>query len=111
MTLVIVGPVIILISLIFKFFPPKKINWFYGWRSRFSMMNQGVWEEAQRYGAHLLILGGCALLIIGLVDTFLLQSNSEWVSVISLAIILVAIFVVGESHLKALFEKDGTRRS
>lgn len=111
MTLIIIGAVIAIIGLAFKFFPPKKINFWYGWRSRFSMKNQEIWDEAQRYGANLVILGGCALLMIGLVENFLMHNDREIVTLIAVVVILTAIFFVGENHLKGLFHKDGTRIS
>lgn len=111
MPLILVGSLVIIIGLIFKFFPPKKINWLYGWRSGFSMRNQDIWDEAQKYGANLVTIGGLALLLIGLVAEFLLHNSSEIITIVAVVIIFIAIFVIGELHLKSLFHKDGTRKS
>jgi uncharacterized membrane protein len=111
MSLIIVGSFIIIIGLIFKFFPPKKINSFYGWRSNFSMKNQDIWDEAQRYGAIILVAGGCAMLLAGLFVYFLLHNNSEIVTLVGVVAVFIAIFVSGEIHLHRLFNKDGTRKS
>ena len=111
MAIIITGSLIIVIGLIFKFFPPKKINWLYGWRSRFSMRNQDIWDEAQKYGANLVTIGGLILLLIGLVAEFLLHNRSEIITIVAVALIFIAIFVIGEMHLKRLFHKDGTRKS
>jgi uncharacterized membrane protein len=111
MSLIIVGSFIIIIGLIFKFFPPKKINSFYGWRSNFSMKNQDVWDEAQRTGSILLVAGGCALLLAGLVVYFLLHSKSEIVTLVGVVATFIVIFVTGEIRLHRIFNKDGSRKS
>jgi len=109
MSLIIIGSFIIIIGLIFKFFPPRKINSFYGWRSNFSMKNQDVWDEAQRYGAILLIAGGFAMLLVGLFVYFFLHNNSEVITIVGVVVVFIAILVSGEMHLHRLFNKDGTR--
>ncbi|MFF2912422.1 SdpI family protein [Paenibacillus sp. NPDC057934] len=38
--------------------PPKKINSLYGYRTKRSMKNQLLWDEANRYSAELMIRYG-----------------------------------------------------
>lgn len=46
------------ISVIFKLFPPKKINSFYGYRTTRSVKSQQAWDFAQRYSAKKMIMAG-----------------------------------------------------
>lgn len=46
------------ISVIFKLYPPKKINNFYGYRTTRSVKSQQAWDFAQRYSAKKMIMAG-----------------------------------------------------
>lgn len=56
---------ILLIGLIFKKLPPKKINSIYGYRTNSSMKNKKVWDYAQIVGANSFIVLGIIYGIIG----------------------------------------------
>ena len=42
---------ILVLFLIIKKFPPKKINWWYGYRTSRSMQNEEIWKIAQKYAS------------------------------------------------------------
>ena len=44
--------------------PPKKVNWFVGYRTRKSMKNEKVWEKANRYCGKLWIIIGLIMIIV-----------------------------------------------
>ena len=44
----LIGPLMLVLSLIFFYFPPKKINLVYGHRTSMSMKNQDTWDEANK---------------------------------------------------------------
>lgn len=46
--------------------PPKKINWFYGYRTKTSMKNQKLWDLAQIYAAKVMMKLGLGLIFISL---------------------------------------------
>ncbi len=50
------GPLLLLVAMIFKIFPAKKINNVYGYRTRRSMMNQEAWQYANLLFNNLFIL-------------------------------------------------------
>lgn len=50
-----VGPLMVLLAAIFKAFPPKKINMWYGYRTERSMRNQTTWDEANRYANNFML--------------------------------------------------------
>lgn len=75
--LLILGSIFTFIGVIFKVFPPKKINYIYGYRTRLSMKNQETWEEAQRFSAYSMIILGVISVILGLILNFITNVVSE----------------------------------
>ena len=63
-----VGLVFLAAGLIQRFFPPKKINSFYGYRTTNSMKSQPRWEFAQQYSSGLMMLAGFFLLLQGFAE-------------------------------------------
>jgi len=59
-----VGITIIILGMTMLKFPPKKINYFYGYRTPSSMKNQKNWDFAQIYSSHEFIKIGIALMIV-----------------------------------------------
>jgi uncharacterized membrane protein len=64
--LIFVSIFILVIGILFKLFPPKKINGFYGYRTFSSMRDIKSWNYAQKIGAYSFIVLSVVLLIIGL---------------------------------------------
>jgi len=96
---------------LFKLFPPKNINIIYGWRSRLAMRNKDTWAEAQRYGSNAFIIGGIVLTLIGVITQAAWPELNN--SIMPLLLVLVtaaAIIFAGESHLRKIFNKDGSRK-
>ncbi|NKI28170.1 SdpI family protein [Arenibacter sp. 6A1] len=48
---IVTGSIGLIGGMIFKKNPPKKINWWYGYRTKRSMENQEKWDYAQKIGA------------------------------------------------------------
>lgn len=46
--------------------PPKRINWFYGYRTAASRRNQERWDFAQREGAKAMMQVGAALALLAI---------------------------------------------
>lgn len=70
----LIGIIFILVGLIQKMWPPKRINNLYGYRLPSAMKNQQTWDEANRFSAIYMIKAGVFLLILGLVITLLLNT-------------------------------------
>lgn len=62
----IIGVILLIIGSIQYFFPPKKINNWYGYRLPSAQRNQQTWDEANKYSANYMIKCGIVLLIAGL---------------------------------------------
>ncbi|MES2487335.1 MAG: SdpI family protein [Bacteroidota bacterium] len=63
---VICGLVFLIMGFIMYKWPPKTINWLYGYRTGSSMKSQERWVFAQKYSALQMIRSGGALLLMGL---------------------------------------------
>ncbi len=105
-TLVLTGISFMIIRMIISKFPPKKINKFYGYRTKSSMKSQERWDFAQEFSNDLMLKYGILLTLIGIGGYFI--SMSEVVSVfISIAVILILVFTMFYQTEKAIKEKFG----
>jgi uncharacterized membrane protein len=101
------GSIFTLAGLILIKFPPKKINWLYGYRTPRSMKNQESWDFAQSYSAKEMVkLGGLLLLssILGLIY----QPKQHISTIVGLVLIItvaVVLFVRVEKAIKNRFHK------
>ncbi|HTN07185.1 SdpI family protein [Agriterribacter sp.] len=109
----VTGCTLIVMSMITLFYPPKKINSTYGYRTKASMRNPQTWEEANRYSSKLMLLCGGILTATALLS-FFIPSLSQ--TGIITGIILTFLFSLlpiplTERHLKKLFDKAGNRKT
>ncbi len=93
---------------IFWKYPPKTINYWYGYRTKRSMQSQQFWDFAQVYSSRIMVLVGLALCIVAVPGLFI--PLPEWLGVgLSLLIILLAayaVFYLTEKALKQRFSND-----
>jgi len=60
----IIGPVLLMVSIMMKLWPPRKINHFYGYRTPRSTKSQLAWDEANTYSAELMMWAGISTLLV-----------------------------------------------
>jgi uncharacterized membrane protein len=97
------------------FFPPKKINNWYGYRTPLSKSRQEIWDEGNKFSALYLIKLGVIFIVIGLCTTTAINviampvKVKEALSVLLLMVsgMLPAILMLTatEKHLTKLFGK------
>ncbi|MEC1625986.1 SdpI family protein [Bacillus mojavensis] len=97
------GGLMIIAGLLIKLFPPKSINSVYGFRTRRSMSDQRLWNEANRYSAALMILSGLIVLGAGV----LLRSSFIILQLIMLIAACIIIFMLTEKRLKHMTKSQG----
>ncbi len=103
----LLGPLLYLIAKVFQLWPPKRINYIYGYRTRRSMRNQCIWEEAQRYSAHLLEYAALFTIAFQVVATRLWRGEKALLySVIFMVLVLLGAIVATENHLKKTFDDE-----
>lgn len=104
------GGIFLLVGVIFRIFPPKKVNSIYGHRTGFSMKNQDTWKEAQRFSANSFIVFGIILAIMGLLfNSFFGNVYMSFQSIVFFIGIILMI-IIDEWHLRRVFNSDGTRK-
>jgi len=100
------GLIFIFVGLILSKFPPKKINWLYGYRTKSSMKDQKRWDFAQKYAANELIkLGGLSMLFGMLI--FLINPTIRFGTYLALGLLFLGIIILVVRVEKAIAVKFG----
>jgi uncharacterized membrane protein len=102
--LVLTGMIFTIAAMVTYIFPPKKINYLYGYRTAGSMKSEERWAFAQKFSAILLLKIG--LLLVGISLFGLFYSISTTTDTLAAVLILTAAVVLliwrTESELKKL---------
>jgi uncharacterized membrane protein len=99
-----------LIGALFRKNPPKRMNWFYGYRTSRSMKSPEAWDYANRRMGEIwwrtgLVLGGASVLV-ALYCWEDLETASLWLMGFQLLAMLFTIVVV-EQDLRRKFDSEG----
>jgi uncharacterized membrane protein len=100
------------IGLIYTKFPPQKMNQFYGYRTRRSMVNKEVWDCANALGAKMILYLGLALLLLGVIlYPFLIKETIVMTTIVALLIGLVIGLYWTETERNKRFDKNGNPKN
>ena len=97
----VMGPLMLIIAVLTKIFPPRKINWFYGYRTRRSMQSQEAWIEANTYSSNALIVVGLSASFFQLITYTLFDVETSLL--LSATFLIIGLFLgifFTEHHLK-----------
>lgn len=83
------GAIFVIAALITLVFPPKKINYLYGYRTRASMKNQQIWDFSQRFSGIKMVQSGLVLIALSFLNVFLNLNESLQVS-LGLSSVIIA---------------------
>ena len=102
------GGIFYLVALVLSKFPPKKINYFYGYRTKASMKSQESWNFAQNYISKKMKYISLYIFIIGVFLSFL---NIElmwslWLGIIISVLMPVLTILEVEKELKTRYPKE-----
>jgi len=104
----LVGVIFMITAAIVYKFPPKRINYLYGYRTSASMKSQERWDFAQRYSSIKMIQAGAVMVMLSLFGiVFPLEENTKFI--IGLLLVLPAcffMFFTTERALKKKFPND-----
>jgi len=96
--------ILVFVAMLFYIFPPKRMNYLYGYRMPSAMKSPERWQFAQRYSAIAMLKCGILLAAISVLGLF--YSYSEKVDrIAAFAIIFIAVvllFVRIEREIKKL---------
>ncbi|RRB11561.1 SdpI family protein [Larkinella knui] len=115
-------PLIMLIgSLLYYFYPPKKINLWYGYRTRLSMINGDTWTTANGFASKYIlnlisiysIILSITLLVLrrdGLIHVFYNLKNFFLITMFLLSLLILLSIILAELKLNAIFDSSGNRK-
>ena len=104
------GPFILLIGLITRYFPPKKPNDLYGYRTKRSMKNQDTWDFANRYSSYSFIISGLAMTLVSILTQNMNEEDFALINIISLMVGLGISIFMTERVLKQNYDENGNRK-
>ena len=106
-----VNGLIFFLSLVFYFFPPKKINTFYGYRTHRSMLNQDIWNYANTLFTNALVLYSAICFAGALLLTYLNpEQMKSWIPMGLLAMTLLVCVIKTEQGITKNFDEEGNRK-
>lgn len=110
MLLYLLGALILILGFIYKLFPAKTINIYYGYRTKLSKKNQDTWNQAQKIcGFSLMGLGLFYIIVELLISKFMDTLSIDGQSIILVVGAAVMIFL-DETYMRSTFNRDGTRK-
>lgn len=104
---IITGVIFLIAALIQQKYPPKRINAFYGYRTKRSMRNQEVWKYAQEYSSKKMKQMAFFMLVVGGMSCLVTIQNiwGVWLGIIGVTLLPIWLFVEVEKELKKRFPK------
>jgi hypothetical protein len=99
------GSIFAVMGAIMYYFPPKKINYLYGYRTGASMRSQERWNFAQKFSALQMIKGGLVMSVLSVL-AYVLPIASEVKQSLGLGLVFaggIYLFVTTERALKKQF--------
>jgi len=105
-----VNGLLFFLSLIFYFFPPKKINHLYGYRTKKSMLNDTIWEFANRYFTKILVFYSAIAFVASLLFQFLFNKGISWQPMAFLFLTLGVTVLKTEQALGKHFDEEGNKK-
>lgn len=104
-----VNGLLFILSLVFYFFPPKKINKLYGYRTHKSMQNEDIWQFANRFSAKQLVLYSGISFVAAMVLIYL-NPVITWRPMAIMLLSLVVAIIKTEQTLDKNFDDKGKRK-
>lgn len=97
----LLGPMMLVLAFWFKRFPPKKINYLYGYRTPKSMRSQEAWDFANRYSANAMVVVSGLTCLFQVIAVSLLEFKTSIIwSAVFLSVALVVVIPITEVQLK-----------
>lgn len=105
--LFLVGTIYLIAAVISSIFPPKKINYFYGYRSNQSMKNQLQWDFAQKKSNTEMINSGFLMLLFSTIPFFikLTETQNMIVGIFFIILFTFSIFYRTEKAIQKKFNQ------
>jgi len=103
----LVSPVLAVAGLFLLYAPPKKINHYYGYRTKRSKQSKAAWDFAQPLAGKQLITLGAAYICTSLLELVFDGIPIGLGTLISLSFLLIGMYVLFKRVERALEDKFG----
>lgn len=108
LTNLLLGPLLLFFTIIFKIFPAKNINGLYGYRTSRSMKSQQSWDAANKYAFNLMLWVAIITCIAQLILYYTISpANTVLSTCIIMCALLIIVIPITESFLKKNFDDEG----
>ena len=81
------------VAFIFKFFPPRKINYLYGYRTSSSMKNIENWNLANKYSSNLMLTSMLLLLFVSYFFDLINFDAENWLTGLLILSFAITIYL------------------
>lgn len=109
---VLISVLVLIVGLIFKFYPPKAINGLYGFRTALSMKNLETWNKGNEIAANLFIKGSLVLIFVKLIQIIFIPNLAVFNTIIFLTALVTTLIlcaVLTQFKLKKIFNSNGNK--
>jgi len=97
-------------SVVFYFFPPRKINSFYGYRTNRSMLNEEIWNFSNsQFNAIFVKYAGISF-IFAMIFASIVNVEISWQPMVLLVLTLAVSVVKTEQTITQNFDEEGKRK-
>lgn len=97
-------------SILFYYFPPKKINSLYGYRTNKSMKNEEIWNFANTFFTKVLLKYAAISLVAALVLVYISSTEITWQPMAIMLLSLAVSVIKTEQRLSKEFDEDGFKK-
>jgi len=105
-----INGLLLFFSLVFSIFPPKKINKFYGYRTKKSMLNDDIWAFANKQFNKSFIKYSLLGFIAAMVLETIGSGKVTWQPMVILLFTLGATILKTEQSISQNFDEEGNRK-
>ncbi|CAM1339036.1 SdpI family protein [Tenacibaculum aestuarii] len=104
-----INGVLFLFSIIFHFFPPKKINAIYGYRTNKTMKNDTIWQFANAFFIKEFLKYSAISLVAALVLAYMAKELT-WQPMAIMLLSLAVSVIKTEQEINKNFDEDGNKK-
>lgn len=105
---VIAGIAYLIAGIILRLLPPRKINFWFGYRTPRSMSDKKIWNFSQKYAGRLLVILGIVSIVSGIIYTTLSSVHPVLELVIGLTWLFISVLfliIKTESKISGKFNQ------
>ena len=107
---IILALILLLTAIIIKIFPPKNIQYSYGYRTNFSMINLETWQFGNKMSSTILMIGSSIIILEKLSFMFLIPGYDKLSTILFIGLLVLTLLlsiILTEKYLRKTFDKQG----